>query len=56
MLGISWTAKKSNQTVLRKADETRSLINRMHKCQAFFSGHVISRKKICLTTVKMEKK
>ena len=41
MLRISWTAKKSNETVLREAD-TRSLINKTRKRQATFFGHVIS--------------
>ena len=36
MLRISWTAKKSNETVLREADTTRSLINRIRKRQAIF--------------------
>ena len=36
MLRISWTAKKSNETVLRKANERRSFINRIRKCQATF--------------------
>ena len=34
MLRISWTAKKSNKTVLLEDDTTRSLINRIPKRQA----------------------
>ena len=30
-LQISWTEKKSNQTVLLEAGTTRSTMNRMHK-------------------------
>ena len=45
MLQISWTAKKSRKTVLREVD-TRSLTNRIHKCQATFFGHVMRREKL----------
>ena len=45
MLRISWTAKKSNETVLREADKTRSLINRICKCQAAFFGYEMRREK-----------
>ena len=31
MLQTSFTAKKSNETVLREADTTRSLMNKIHK-------------------------
>ena len=46
MLWISWTAKKSNETVLQKADTTRSLINSIHKHQATSFGHVMRREKL----------
>ena len=45
-LRISWTAKKSNETVLREIDTIRSLINRIHKWQANFFGHVMRRVKL----------
>ena len=45
MLQISWTVKKSNKTVLQEADTRRSLINRIHKHQATFFGHVKRREK-----------
>ena len=46
MLRISWTAKKSNATVLREADTTRSLINRITKRQATVHGHLMRREKL----------
>ena len=36
MLRISWAAKISIEKVLREADTTRSLINKIHKCRATF--------------------
>ena len=39
------TAKKSIKTVLREAD-TRSIINRIHKHQTTFFGHVMRRQKL----------
>ena len=36
MLRISWTAKKSNEAILREADRTRSLINRVRNRKATF--------------------
>ena len=36
MQRISWTAKKSNETVLQEAETTRSLINRPCECKASF--------------------
>ena len=42
MLRFSWTAKKSNKTVLRVAETTRSLIYRISKGQVTF-GHVMRR-------------
>ena len=46
ILQTSCTAKKSDQTVVREADTTRSFINRIHKCQATFSGHMMRREKM----------
>ena len=46
MLRISWTAKKSNKTVLRDADIIKSLINRKHIRQATFFGHVMRIEKL----------
>ena len=45
MLWSSWTAKKSNDTVLREADTTKWLINWIRKRQTTFLGHVMRRKK-----------
>ena len=39
------TAKKSIKTVLREA-HTRSIINRIHKHQTTFFGHVMRRQKL----------
>ena len=39
------TAKKSIKTVLREAN-TRSIINRIHKHQTTFFGHVMRRQKL----------
>ena len=46
MLRISWTAKKSNETVVGEAYTTRSLINRIHKCQITSFGHMMRREKV----------
>ena len=45
-LEISWTAKKSNKTLLQEANTTRSLINRIYKSQATFCDHVMRRDKL----------
>ena len=42
---ISWTAKKSNATIIREADTIRSLINRIRKRQAVIFGDVMRREK-----------
>ena len=56
MLRISWTAKKSNETVLREADKMRSLINTIPKCKTTFFGHVMRREKLAhLVTTRMIK-
>ncbi|GFO12756.1 endonuclease-reverse transcriptase [Plakobranchus ocellatus] len=46
MLQISWTAKKTNDTVLEEAHTTRLLISKIHKRQATFFGHVMRREKL----------
>ena len=38
---ISWTAKKPNETVLREADSTSSLINRIREDHTPFFGRVM---------------
>ena len=43
---ISWTAKKSNETVLRDLDTTRPLTNRIRKRQATFLVDVMTREKL----------
>ena len=45
-LRISWTANKSNETVLQEAFRIRSFINKIHKCLIFFLGHVLGREKL----------
>ena len=37
---ITWTAKKSKETVLQEADTKRSLISRIGYCQATFFYHI----------------
>ena len=48
MLRISWAAKKTNKTAFRKADSTRSLINKIRKRQALFFVRVMRREKLPL--------
>ncbi|GFN78614.1 endonuclease-reverse transcriptase [Plakobranchus ocellatus] len=43
---ISWTAKKTNDTVLEEAHTTRLLISKIRKRQATFFGHVMRREKL----------
>ena len=51
ILRISWTAKKSNETVLKEADITSSLLKRIRTRQATFFGHVVRREKLdCRTS------
>ena len=50
MKQISWTAKKSNETMLQKVDTTRSLTNRICKRQATFFDHTMRREKHLMTT------
>ncbi|GFO31479.1 sodium-independent sulfate anion transporter [Plakobranchus ocellatus] len=42
----SWTAKKTNDTVLEEAHTTRLLISKIRKRQATFFGHVMRREKL----------
>ena len=58
MLPISWTLKKSKETVLRETDTKRSLINRISKCQATLLGHMMRREKLeyLVTTGMIERK
>ena len=46
ILRTSWTARKSNETVLQKADTTRSLIKKICKCKTAFFGHLMKREKL----------
>ena len=46
MLQISWTAKNSNETVMRETNSTRSLIYRIGKHQATFLDHVMRREQL----------
>ncbi|GFR71836.1 endonuclease-reverse transcriptase [Elysia marginata] len=58
MLRISWTEKKSNETVLIEANSRRSLIKTIRKRQATFLGHVMRREKLehLITTGKLDGK
>ncbi|GFN77131.1 endonuclease-reverse transcriptase [Plakobranchus ocellatus] len=46
MMRMSWTAKKTNDTVLEEAHTTRLLISKIRKRQATFFGHVMRREKL----------
>ena len=46
IMRISWTAKKSNERVLRESDSTKSLINRISKRKAMLFDHVSRREKV----------
>ncbi|GFR65703.1 endonuclease-reverse transcriptase [Elysia marginata] len=58
MLRISWTERKSNETVLTEANSRRSLIKTIRKRQATFLGHVMRREKLehLITTGKLDGK
>ncbi|GFS07800.1 endonuclease-reverse transcriptase [Elysia marginata] len=58
MLRISWTERKSNETVLIEANSSRSLIKTIRKRQATFLGHVMRREKLehLITTGKLDGK
>ena len=56
MLRIPYTARVTNQEVLRRASETRTLANNIRKGQAEFFGHVMRREALehVITTGKIE--
>ncbi|GFO00844.1 RNA-directed DNA polymerase from mobile element jockey [Plakobranchus ocellatus] len=57
MLRIPWTAKKTNERVLKEANKRRSLVRTIRKRQATFLGHVIRGKlEHLVTTGKFEGK
>ncbi|GFR72916.1 endonuclease-reverse transcriptase [Elysia marginata] len=58
MLRISWTERKSNDTVIIEANSRRSLIKTIRKRQATFLGHVMRREKLehLITTGKLDGK
>ncbi|GFO04149.1 endonuclease-reverse transcriptase [Plakobranchus ocellatus] len=58
MLRIPWTAKKTNERVLNKANKRRSLVRTIRKRPATFLGHVMRRGKLehLVTTGKFEGK
>ena len=58
MLRISWTARKSNDAVLKEAETERSLIKRICERQAKFLGHILRRGELehLITTGMMEGK
>ena len=55
---VPWTAKKTNEEVLTKAQHTRKLMNKIRKRQAKFVGHVIRRNQLehLVTTGKLDEK
>ncbi|GFN85343.1 endonuclease-reverse transcriptase [Plakobranchus ocellatus] len=58
MLRIPWTAKKTNERVLKEAKKRRLLVRTIRKRQATFLGHVMRRGKLehLVTTGKFEGK
>ncbi|GFR64083.1 endonuclease-reverse transcriptase [Elysia marginata] len=56
MLRISWTEKKSNETVLIEANSRRSHIKTIRKRQATFLGHVREKLEHLITTGKLDGK
>ena len=40
MLRISWTEKRSNESILEETNQERSLINTIRKRQLIFLGHI----------------
>ncbi|GFS15870.1 endonuclease-reverse transcriptase [Elysia marginata] len=43
MLRVPWTARKTNEEVLKETETTRSLMNRIRRRQAKFVGHIMRR-------------
>lgn len=58
MLRVPWTAKQSNEVILRTAKSKRKIINKVRTQQARFIGHVMRKKKLeqIVTTGKIEGK
>ncbi|GFS18544.1 eukaryotic translation initiation factor 3 subunit F [Elysia marginata] len=58
MMRIPWTAKKTNEEILTKAQTTRRLMTKIRKRQAKFVGHVIRRNQLehSVTTGKFDGK
>jgi hypothetical protein len=58
MLRISWTARKTNDAVLKEANASRMLVTKMRKWQATFVGHALRRDKLenLVTTGKLDGK
>ena len=58
MLRVSWTERKTNESVMEEAQYKRALMNKIRKTQATFIGHVMRKKEIehLVTTGKMEGK
>ena len=58
MLRIPWTAKKTNEMVLKEAETNRSLAQKIKKQQATFFGHVMRREGLehFLNTSKLDRK
>ena len=56
MLRIPWTAKKSNENVMREVKAKRELISNIRKKQSSFFGHVMRREQLeyIVTTGKIE--
>ncbi|GFO05088.1 endonuclease-reverse transcriptase [Plakobranchus ocellatus] len=43
MLRVPWTARKTNEEVLKETESTRSLMSRIRRRQAKFVGHIMRR-------------
>ncbi|GFR93784.1 eukaryotic translation initiation factor 3 subunit F [Elysia marginata] len=43
MLRVPWTARKTNEEVLKETETTRSVMNRIRRRQAKFVGHIMRR-------------
>ncbi|GFN78636.1 endonuclease-reverse transcriptase [Plakobranchus ocellatus] len=58
MLRVPWTARKTNEEVLKETESTRSLMNRVRRRQAKFVGHIMRREGLenLVTTGRMEGK
>ncbi|GFS21880.1 eukaryotic translation initiation factor 3 subunit F [Elysia marginata] len=58
MLRVPWTARETNEEVLKETETTRSLMNRIRRRQAKFVGHIMRRKGLenLITTGRMEGK